>query len=259
MSEDQSVNVDESETKPEQVLYSDVLAKLTNLQELSSHVDNHRRVLNGGAEYMSELITVMDEHKDETMDQPTAMRIQKGFRAFVNGVCQINMKDLFENDSTAAKESFYYYFNLLKLSAMKRFFQREDLQKFHNVLYGEFLSIIFPIATLLISSCKFTVADLEPPQNNREIFELLLNYIKGELDPGSTLPYSKTTDLILSCLWNYSDKTIVVSNLIQVGYSQAVLQWISTSIEYDHQQFLTQPMNNFLFFLDQIKRLNHFA
>lgn len=227
----QSPEDDASETKVENSVYSDILAKLINLHQLSDNEENHHNVLNDGAKYLSELITVMDEHKDETLTQETATAIEEGFQLFVKGVDQINLNDSYENDSQLAKDCFYSYFNLLNLPAMKRYFQREEMQQFHQILYGEFLPIILWLASAISSICHFSIVDLEEPRDSREIFLLLLNYMKGELDPGSTFPYSKTTQLILSCLWSYTDKTVVVPNLIKSGYPEAVLQWISSLLE----------------------------
>ena len=236
MSEKEGLNDDQApeDDAPETVensVYSDTLAKLINLHQLSDNEENHRNVLNDGAKYLSELITVMDEHKDETLTQETAVIIEEAFQSFANGVCQISIKDSYENDSKSAKECFYSYLNLLNLPPMKRYFQREEIQQFHHILYGEFLSSIFWLATEIMFSCNFSIVDLEEPRDSREIFLLMLDYMKGEFDPGSTLPYSTTTQLILSCLWNYADRTIVVPNLIKTGYPQAVLQWISNLLE----------------------------
>ena len=215
-----------SETKLKTSVYSDILTKLRNLHEMSQKQEYYRDVLNDGAKYITELIVLIEEQKDNTMDQETTSTIKNGFQKFMQDLVRINTKDLFTNDLAYTKETFYSYMNIFNLSAMKNYFQRSEMQKSIKILYGEFLSLIFSVISSTVTHCKFTVVDLEEPRNNREILQLMLNYMKAELDSDSSLPYSTTTKLILNFLWIYSDKTVVVPNLIEVGYSQAFLKWL---------------------------------
>ncbi len=229
MSEDSNTRNDDSDdtNQSETTVYADVLSKLHNLQEKSAEKEEQRNVLNDGAKYMTELIILMEKHKDQTMDQTTAVSINEAIQSFLNTAVQIEMKELWENDSASAKEIFYSYMKIFNLSAMKNYLQLLHMQMFVKVLYEKCIIIILAIVASIITHCKFTVVDLQEPRDNQEILRLMLNYIKGELDPQSSLPYSVTTRMIFSFLWNYADKTVVVPNLIKVGYPEAVLKWLS--------------------------------
>ena len=224
MSEEQTLS---DEKLIQTSIYSNIVGQLIDLNHLSNR-ENEQLVLQNGIEFTKELLMIMDEHKDDPMNKETVLNIEKGVQALLTSLTRINLVKLFENDSISAKQLFYSYLNLLNLSPMKIYLQR---QQFHSILYGKFLSIILSAVTVLISCCKFTIDDLEEPKNNREMFLLMLNYMKDELDPQSSLSYSTTTKLIFTFLWSYADKTVLIPNLIQVGFPESILKWLSHFIQ----------------------------
>jgi len=221
--QDGSEPMEKSETN----VYSDVLTKLQSLQDKSENEEYHRNILNDGAKYIAELIVVIEEHKDNTMSRETALSIENGIQTFLEALGNINMKELFENDSDASYETFYLYINLFNLTGMKNYLKRAQMQNFIKTLYEEFATVILSVVAFGLTYCKLTVADLKEPLDNQELFLLLLNFMKDELEAESTSAASTITELILAFIWNYSDKTVAVPNLIKVGYPEAVLKWIT--------------------------------
>ncbi len=176
---------------------------------------------------MTELIEAIEEHKDNAMDRETAILIECGFQSFINTLINAKMDELFKNDSTSAYEVFYSYIHLLNLSGMKNYLKRLDMHVFIKVLYGQFISSILGVIAFAVAYSKLTVADLKEPLDNQEPLLLMLNFIKDELESESSSTYSTVAESILSFVWNYADKTIIVPNLIKVGYPEAVLKWLS--------------------------------
>jgi hypothetical protein len=207
--------------------YSDILTKLRNLQDKSEQTEYAKNVLIDGAKYMTELIEAIEEHKDNAMDRETAILIECGFQSFINALINAKMDELFKNDSTSAYEVFYSYIHLLNLSGMKNYLKRLDMHVFIKVLYGQFISSILGVTAFAVAYAKLTVADLKEPLDNQEPLLLMLNFIKDELESESSSTYSTVAESILSFVWNYADKTIIVPNLIKVGYPEAVLKWLS--------------------------------
>jgi hypothetical protein len=217
----------ESVEKSKNNVYSDVLTKLRSLQNKYEKKEYHRSILNDGAKYMAELIVLIEEHKDSTMSRTTYSSIDNGFYEFLKLLFNIKMNELFENDSSAAYETFYLYIHLLNLTGMKNYFKRLDMQNFIKMLYEQFATVTLSLIGLTVAFCKFTVADLKEPLANQELFLLMLNFMKDELDADSSITYSKITELILNFVWNYADKTVVVPNLIKAGYPEAALKWLT--------------------------------
>jgi len=217
----------ESVERLENNIYSDVLTKLQSLQDKSEKEEYSRNILNDGAKYMATLIEVMEEHKDNIMSHETALSIENGIQIFLKALDNINMKELFENDSTAAYETFYLYINLFNLTGMKNYLKRLNIQDFIKMLYEELATVALSVIAFALAYCKLTVADLKEPLDNQELFLLMLNFMKNELETDSSSTCSTITELILAFLWNYADKTVVVPNLIKVGYPEAVLKWIT--------------------------------
>ena len=83
--------------------------------------------------------------KDDPMNKETVLTIEKRVQALLTSLTRINLVKLFENDSISAKQLFYSYLNLLNLSPMKSYFQRQQMQQFLSIPYVEFLSIILSI------------------------------------------------------------------------------------------------------------------
>jgi hypothetical protein len=220
---DESEPVEESENN----VYSDVLTKLQSLQDKSEKGEHNRNILNDGAKYMAELIVTIEEHKDNTMSRETDLSIENGLQTFLKVLGNIDMKELFEKDSAAAYETFYLYLNLFNLTGVKNYLKRLNMQDFIKVLYEEFATVALSMIAFTLAFCKLTVADLKEPLDNQELFLLMLNFMKDELEADSSSAYSTVTELILAFIWNYSDKTVAVPNLIKVGYPEAVLKWIA--------------------------------
>jgi hypothetical protein len=235
MTEESTSNNDDldNETKPvpivEKNVYADVLAKFQSLQDRSEKKEDQRNVLNDGAKYLAELIELMEENNDITMNARMALSIENGFQIFVKELVEISMKELMENDVASVYELFYLYINLFNLSGMKNCLKRLPMQYFVKILYTEFASIIFAIIATTVGYCKFTVVDLEEPRNNQELLLIMLNYVKDELEPDSSLEYSTMARSILAVLWNYTDQTVIIPNLIKVGYLEAILKWLSVT------------------------------
>jgi hypothetical protein len=220
-------NVSEPGPITENTVYSGVITKLRSLEEKSDNKEYHKHILNDGAKYLKELIVIIEKNKDNTMDRKTAVSIEDGFKAFLKALVKIEMKELFENDSVTAYEIFYLYIHLFNLTGMKNYFKRVQVQIFVNLLYEESISIILQVIAFTVAYCKFTLADLEKPLNNQPLLLLMLNFIKDELEPDSSITYSTVSQLILSFIWNYADKTVLIPNLIKIGYPEAILKWLS--------------------------------
>jgi len=219
----------DSEAELEGNIYSDVLTKLRSLQDGSEKDEYSRTVLSDGAKSMRELIELIEEHKDNTMSQETAVSIENGFTAFIQVLNNIGMNELFKKDSSIAYEIFYSYINLLNLTGMKTYLKRLDTQVYVKILYDQFATVILYVITLAASYSKLTIADLKEPLDNQELLLLMLKFMKADLESDSVSTYSSVTHSILSFLWSYADKTVVIPNLIKTGYPEAVLKWLSVS------------------------------
>jgi hypothetical protein len=112
---------------------------------------------------------------------------------------------------------------------MKTYLKRLDMQVYVKILYEQFAKVILYVITLAASYSKLTIADLKEPLDNQEVLLLMLKFMKADLEPDSASTYSHITYLILFFSWNYSDKTVVVPNLIKIGYPEAALKWLSVS------------------------------
>jgi hypothetical protein len=228
-----SSNHNSSNTNEENTIYSNVINKLRSLDDKSDTKSYQKHIFNDGAKYLMELIVLIEENKDEPMNRKIALSIEDGFKIFLKGLAKINMKELFENDSMGAYEIFYSYIDLFNLSGIKNYFKRIQMQFFIKLLYEECLSIILQIIGLTVAYCKFTRTDLEKPLDNQKSLLLMIHFLKDELEPNSSLPYSTISDLILSFLWNYADKTMIIPNLIKTGYPESVLKWLSIIDRYN--------------------------
>ena len=222
-SDDENKPVSNSENN----VYSNVLTKLEGLRGKSEEEKQHRDVLIDGGTYLEELIATMEEHKNSTIDRETAILIENGLKAFLEGLGSIKMNELFGNSSVSAYEVFYSYIKLLNQTGMKNYLKRLKMNAFVKVLYGELIAIILQVIGLALTSTQFTMADLKEPLDNQELFQLMLNFVKVDLESDSSSTYSTISELILMCIWNYSDKTVVVPNLVKVGYPEAVIKWLS--------------------------------
>ena len=207
--------------------YSKVLTKLEGLRDKLEREKHRRNVLIGGATYLEELIATIEEHKNSTMDREIAILIKNGLNAFLKGLSNIKMNELFKNGSVSANEVFYSYIKLLNQTGLNNYLKRLEMNDFVKDLYEEFITAILEVIQAAFPNIQFTIADLKEPSDNQELLELMLNFVKVDFEPDSPSTDSTISELILGFIWNYSDKTVVVPNLIKVGCSEAVIKWLS--------------------------------
>ncbi|CAF1478853.1 unnamed protein product [Adineta steineri] len=205
-------------------VFSNVLTKLQNLQYTNENEASRRHILSNGATFFEEFIILLDKN---TVDNEIFSKIEKTFQTFIQLLDSINMHALFKADSVFTYDIFYLYIRLLNLPGMKILLKRSDTENYTKLVYEQLAAIILFCMTATSSHAKFTVFDLQESHNNQEILLLLLNYIKSDFESDLSLNYTHTTQLILTFLWSYSDKTIVVPNLIKTGYPEAILKWLT--------------------------------
>ncbi|CAF4325184.1 unnamed protein product, partial [Adineta steineri] len=152
------------------------------------------------------------------------------------------MHALFKADSVFTYDIFYLYIRLLNLPGMKILLKHSDTENYTKLVYEQLAAIILFCMTATSSHAKFTIFDLQESHNNQEILLLLLNYIKSDFESDLSSNYTHTTQLILTFLRSYSDKTIVVPNLIKTGYPEAILKWL-TIVDSQDKSFDSYEFN----------------
>ena len=208
-------------------IFSDILTKLASLKVQSQKEEFRKSSLKEGATYLKEFINLMEKHSKDDMIVKHCLTAETGSSLIIDSLNDVRMGKLFESDSDYAYDIFCLYIDLCMLSGIKYFLKRIDMDHSIQLFYKQCVAIILHIIVLAVSYTKFTINDLQQPLDNHESLLLMLNYIKDDLEINSEATYSNTTDSILSFLWNYADKTIIVPNLIKAGYPKAVLNWLS--------------------------------
>jgi hypothetical protein len=202
----------------------DVLTKLQSLEDKSKQEECRIDVLKDGATYIAELIVAIEDGKNSTMTEKTALSIKHGFTAITTALSNIQINSFFSNDLASAYEMFYTYMHLLNLTGMKNYLKQLDMNTLVRFHYGEFASVILHVIGLAAIYPIFTIADLKEPLDNQEPLQLMLHFVKDDLEADSSSTYSTVKELILTFLWNYSDKTVIVPNLIKAGCPEAILE-----------------------------------
>jgi hypothetical protein len=166
--------------------------------------------------------------------------ISKNYLALEKAV-KHSMKPLLKNDQLRqfannnpddAKETLYLYLSFFKLSAIQNYLLHSKMYRTLKQFYRNRVVNVLSAMILVIVTCSFTKQDLEKLSDYNDILSLMLNYVNAELESVTITPkLSRTTEKILMFVWGYADKTVLVPNLIKVGYSEAVLEWLSIIYE----------------------------
>lgn len=184
------------------------------------------------------LFSLIEQHQTTFTDDQMSLLI-KGFRLFIHSIDPIKPNQIFATYlSYAKKEIFYLYFNLINLRMIQNYLKHTDI--FHELTricrYG-----VSRILTVMRHCCICT--DLAPddeqrPENTLELLSLLLDNVRTDLESANLTVNPSPNDpsitrfLILIFLWDYSDKTILVGDLLEAGCSQILIDGLTSICKY---------------------------
>jgi hypothetical protein len=121
-------------------------------------------------------------------------------------------KESLQQDHRFIREIFFACFELLSDHA-------DIFRRAQSAFLDSNVRLIVKMLTAVVSSTQFKSTDFA-----REKDQDLFCAIREHVDNGNA--QDELTDELMSCIWNLSDKTVLVPILLKTGYTSSVLEWV---------------------------------
>ncbi|CAM4775638.1 unnamed protein product [Rotaria magnacalcarata] len=231
MSSDEEIIHDNTQSFDEGI-FADNLAKICVLKERSLEVDSKKSVFDSIYHVFIEFLNLIDADKH---DFHYNLAAKKCLKLLIKSIDNIDTDKLFERDPIYALETVYVYLNLLNLPGIKTYLAYRTIDE---QLYEKYIlpSIIFKVLTSATKASHFSLHDLQKLNDYSETLSLILNCVQTEIYSCTTSNYSKTTTSILLFVCTYSDKTVLIPNLIKTDFVKGVAECLKKVHELHGRQ-----------------------
>lgn len=178
------------------------------------------------------------EKHGENLTYEDLLVVGKGFKLVEDATCNLEINNLFQIDSVYAKEIFYLYFNLLNIGLIQNYLRNDQMFGNLGVLYEFCIAIIFFIIASALCGADLRLDDGQRSANHIELLSLIINYVKPVLESSelmSDLSFTNESSPRCQCLyilWNYSNQTILVPDLIETGCPQTIVNGLAMICKY---------------------------
>jgi hypothetical protein len=173
------------------------------------------------------------EKYETNFTEKDLLALGKGLSLLIDVARTLNPDNVCTTDLAYAKEIFYLYFKLLNFTVIQNYLKYTQIPDQLKIPYRFCISRTLHV---LRTTCTHTILglnDLQRPMNFIELLSLMLNYVKTylqsldlNLDPSPT-DASITKHFILRFIWDYSDKTIMIPDLIKAGCLEIIIDGLT--------------------------------
>jgi len=231
--DDEVVETSDDELTFDNEIFGDVLRKMKAFIDKSKEEKFEKSGFILECEIFKEFFNLMEKHKKNLTDEDLLVA-EKGFKLFIHAMDKVDPNRLFSTDLVyAKKEMFYMYFNLINLAAIQHYFKNAQMPAYLERMCRFSVSRILIVMGAATMSTDLGLNDVQRPINCIELLSLMLNYVKTDLECSDLTSYpsvnngSITRYFILSVIWNYSHKMILVRDMIEAGCLEIMINGLT--------------------------------
>jgi hypothetical protein len=203
-------------------IFGDVLTKIKAFVTKPEKEKIEKNILINEWQIFNDFFKLAEEHEiNITDDDPSTIVV--GLVWFFYAIDEVD-PDMFRANLTyAKKEIFYMYFNLIEACVIQNYLKNVQMSEQLELFYRNCISRILQVMHAASVYTDLGFNDLQRPFNCIELLSLMLNFVKTDLESSDLTIAPSITDTsiircgILSVIWNYADKTILVRDLIEAG------------------------------------------
>lgn len=175
-----------------------------------------------------QVINLIEQNKNKFTNDSDA-EINKTFSQINESSFKYGQIENFSKTSqTGVIDPLYLYLIFFQLNWIQNYFTHQRLKvKIEQQFYQYCIVTVIRITTWILHVSTFTPQIAEELNTYNEILALVLNYVNKGLSVSKSSKLDLVTCEILEFLRFYADKTLLVSNLINVRCSEAVLNLCS--------------------------------
>jgi hypothetical protein len=220
--DDNEVITSDDELTSDNEIFNDVISQIQVFAEKSKQERYERNLFILEWKIFNEFFNLIEKHQTNFRDEDLFV-VKRGLKLFIHATSNVKSNDLFLTDLVYAKEIFYLYFNLLNINLIQNSFKNDQMSDHLKILYRPSISRILDVMIDTSAITDLALNDSARPINCIELLSLMLNYVQTDLKSSNISLHPSSTDasitrkLILLFLWCYSDKIILVTDLIEVG------------------------------------------
>ena len=211
-----------------------------------------------------DLFNLIEQHQATLTDDQITF-LKRGFGLFIYSTDRTIPHEVFATYlSYAKKDIFYLYFNLMNLSMVQNYLKNTEMPSELESICRYSVSRILLVMRYSGLYTDLTLNDEQRPNNSVELLASMLQNVKADLEsadlainPSANDP-SITRCLILTFLWDYSDKTILVEDLVEAGCSQILIDGLTRICKYVYLHYNFKISSIFKTLIAQRDRTSHF-
>lgn len=190
-----------------------------------------------------DLFNLIEQHQTTLTDDQITF-LKKGFGLFIYSTDRTIPHEVFATYlSYAKKEIFYLFFNLMNLPMIQNYLKDIEIPYEWRGICRYGISRILLVMRYSGLYTDLTLNDKQRLTNSVELLASMLENVKADLEsadlainPSANDP-SITRCLILTFLWDYSDKTILVEDLLEAGCSQILFDGLTRICKYVYLRY----------------------
>ena len=203
-----------------------ILSQLNQYHGLTAMDDDEkvRKAMRDVFRLWPDLLTVAAQ---ATEDELFELNISRAVISHVFGIAV--KKESLQQDHQFIREVFFGGFELLSDHA-------ETFRAVQSVFLASNVRLITKMITAIASSTQFKSSDFA-----REKDQQLLRAIREHVDNDDS--QDELTDEIVSCIWNLSDRTMIVPILLKTGYASSVVEWVKRRAQKFHGDKADAPIH----------------
>ena len=221
-----------------------ILSELNQYHRLTSTDDDGkvRKATSDILRLWPQILKIADQASDDELFELNVSR------SAITQVFSVALsKESLQRDQRFIRELFFGCFELLSDHG-------ETFRRVQSALVDSNVRLIVKMLTTVVSFTHFKSGDFA-----REKDQTLFCAIREHVDNDDA--HDELTDDIISCIWNISDKTVLVPILLKTGYTSSVLEWVNMRESKFKEEKIDAPihiLHNLARHDDGIDQLNRY-
>lgn len=212
-------------------IVNNLLLKIKIFKKVSKAKKIEKNLLILQWEIMNDFFDLIEKYEKILIDKDLLI-LKNGIELFlhtIDDIYQIDSSIIIDIDVNYSKEIFYMYFKLFNIVLIQNYLKNEYISDYSHIPFSYLIARICYIMNCAMIVKDICSADIQRPINTIELLSLIINYIKTDFQSFNfnlnslVIDKSSPKYQCLVFLRNYSNQTVLVPNLIEVGCSNIIV------------------------------------
>lgn len=213
-------------------IVADLLTKIKAFIDEAEQENIEKDILIHEWQIFNDFFNMIDKHEKNLTGEDISV-VKRAFGLFIEPISNIDHYDLFETYLVYRKKIFYMYLNLFNINFIQNYLKNRQISADLDIPYDLCIAIMLFVMRRAAYDAELGLDDVQRPANCIELLSLMLNYVKTDLESSELISGLSLVDEFdirrecLGILWSYSNKTVLVPDLIEVGCPEIMVNGLT--------------------------------